>query len=446
MLENWGVLFSMPKRLTQEEFIRRAKEAHGDRYDYSKVEYVNNSTKVCIICSIHGEFLQRPYEHIAGHGCDACGGTAKLDTEAFIKKAKKVHGDKYDYSNVKYVNSATKVQIVCPTHGFFEQMPYSHLNGNGCPGCGGNTRIDTDVFIKKSKSIHGDKYDYSLVKYTGIFNLVKIKCPIHGTFEQKAGLHLRGYGCKKCSGVEKKNTDLFIEQSKIIHGDRYSYHNVQYINNHTRVCITCPEHGNFWQLPTSHLSGKGCKKCANTINGFRKRLTNAQFIERAMAVHGGKYNYSNVDYTTSSSYVTIICPKHGPFRQSAYNHMNGQGCPHCKKSRGELRIKEWLDAHDILYISEYRIPIEQVLFGRNNVRVDFWLPCHNIVIEYNGIQHYERQPDWQSIDEFQEQQDRDKRVREYCNNNGLNLIEIPYTKYEDIPNILHQNILNNRRR
>ena len=444
MLENWGVFIIMPRRLTKEQFVEKAKAVHGDKYDYSKVEYINANTKVCIICHEHGEFWQRPKDHMKGHGCDDCGGTKELTTDIFIKKAKTIHGEKYNYSNVRYVNSTTKVQIICPTHGFFEQAPYSHLNGNGCPDCGGNTRIDTDVFIKKSKSIHGDKYDYSLVKYTGIFNTVKIKCPAHGIFEQQAGLHLRGYGCKKCAGVEKKNTDLFIKQSKVVHGDKYNYNNVQYINNHTKVCITCPKHGDFWQLPTAHLSGQGCKKCANAINGFRKRLTNAQFLERAKTTHGSKYDYSNADYITSDSYITIICPKHGPFRQNAYNHMSGQGCPHCKKSRGESRIKEWLDTHGILYIPECRIQVERVLFGRNNIRVDFLLPNHNIIIEYNGIQHYERQCDWQSIDEFQEQQDRDRRLREHCKLKRIKLIEIPYIKYDDIAKILHRNLLKNK--
>jgi hypothetical protein len=126
---------NMGKLKTTEEFIRRAKKVHGDKYDYSKVEYKGTHTKVCIICPIHGEFFQTPNNHLHGQGCLACGGRKQLTKEEFIQKAREVHGDKYDYSKVEYVNKNTKVKIICPIHGEFEQEPNSHLEGKGCPNC-----------------------------------------------------------------------------------------------------------------------------------------------------------------------------------------------------------------------------------------------------------------------------------------------------------------------
>ncbi len=118
-----------------QEFIEKAKKIHGDRYDYSKVEYVNAYTKVCIICPKHGEFWQIPVHHLKGSGCPYCAGKIRLTTEEFIRRAKEVHGDRYDYSKVEYVNEYTKVCIICPEHGEFWQIPASHLSGNGCPNC-----------------------------------------------------------------------------------------------------------------------------------------------------------------------------------------------------------------------------------------------------------------------------------------------------------------------
>ena len=111
------------------EFIAKAKAVHGDKYDYSKVNYVNSFTKVTIICPKHGEFEQTPNLHLKSQGCPNCYGNKKMTIEEFIKRAKEVHGDKYDYSKVKYVNALTKVTIICPIHGEFEQTPAKHLLG-----------------------------------------------------------------------------------------------------------------------------------------------------------------------------------------------------------------------------------------------------------------------------------------------------------------------------
>ena len=151
-------------RLTTEIFIEKAKSIHGDKYDYSKVEYINCRTPVCIICKEHGEFMQVPYYHLSGNGCPKCfneqkrGKKRQLTTDIFIDRAKKIHGDKYDYSKVNYVDSHTKVCIICPEHGEFLIAPYKHLAGHGCRMCGIKSRAEKrkltlDGFIKRAKAI-----------------------------------------------------------------------------------------------------------------------------------------------------------------------------------------------------------------------------------------------------------------------------------------------------
>ena len=127
-------------RLTTEEFIKRAKEIYKDKYDYSKVNYINKSTKVTIICPIHGEFEKYPLDFLKGQECQKCSNITrskkrKLTVEQFIEKARKVHGDNYDYSKVNYINNHTKVCIICSVHGEFWQTPSDHLGGCGCPIC-----------------------------------------------------------------------------------------------------------------------------------------------------------------------------------------------------------------------------------------------------------------------------------------------------------------------
>ena len=157
--------------MNKEQFILKAREIHGDKYDYSKVEYKNNSTPVCIICPEHGEFWQTPKSHITlKYGCKQCGRKicAKKTSstkKSFIEKARKIHGDKYDYSKVEYVNAYTKICIICPEHGEFLQTPHDHLKGASCPKCGNTKRkegrlLSTDKFIEKARKIHGNKYEY----------------------------------------------------------------------------------------------------------------------------------------------------------------------------------------------------------------------------------------------------------------------------------------------
>ena len=216
------------KRLTTEDFIKKARIIHGNIYDYSNVEYINKRTKVCIICPEHGEFWQRPGDHLSGNGCYYCGRKKctgkKVTTESFIKDAILIHGDKYDYSKVEYVDSKTKVCIICPEHGEFWQLPSAHTSGQGCPKCKkykvGKNKYNTETFIKRAKEIHGDKYDYSKVEYVDSKTKVCIICPEHGEFWQEASRHLMGDNCPKC-----KNSSLENKICQIL-----DLNNIKYIN------------------------------------------------------------------------------------------------------------------------------------------------------------------------------------------------------------------------
>ena len=188
----------MPAKSTTQEFIDRARAIHGDKYGYAFSVYQSAHTKVFIHCPEHGVFEQTPTNHLKGQGCSGCSGNTKHSNESFIEKAKEVHGHKYDYSMVEYVNAATKVKIVCPEHGVFEQTPAAHLHGAGCPECVGLKKHTNESFIEKAKAVHGHKYDYSLVKYTGNKNKVTVFCYEHGVFEQTPAAHLSGRGCPGC--------------------------------------------------------------------------------------------------------------------------------------------------------------------------------------------------------------------------------------------------------
>ena len=265
---------SLSQASTTEEFIQKAKAVHGNRYDYSSVNYVDARTHVMIICPDHGPFPQRPTNHLDGHGCDECKKIAlsllkTSTTKEFIEKSKAVHGDRYDYSSVSYVNNSTKVMIICREHEPFPQTPDNHLQGKGCRICGDiaqalNQSSTTEEFIEKAKAVHGDRYDYSQVEYVGNKTDVTIICREHEPFPQTPSKHLLGHGCGFCAGNMPLTTEIFIERAKAVHGNRYGYSEVEYVNTNTDVTINCPDHGLFDQRPDHHLSGSGCLDCADT--------------------------------------------------------------------------------------------------------------------------------------------------------------------------------------
>ena len=357
----------MSGKLTTEEFVKKAREVHGDKYDYSKVEYKSSATKVCIICPDHGEFKQTPNNHLRGQNCPKCGGRGKLTTDDFIKKAKEVHGNKYDYSKADYKNNHTKVTIICPAHGEFKQIPSSHLQGSGCPKCGGREKLTTEGFIKRAKEIHDNKYDYSKVDYKNAVTKVTITCPIHGKFKQKPSDHLSSRGCPKCSGREKLTTEGFIKRAKEIHDNKYDYSKVDYKSIHTKITIVCFTHGEFEQIPNDHLKGKGCPKCGLERLELRRGTTEG-FITKAKEVHGNKYDYSKADYKNNHTKVTIICSIHGEFEQRPSSHLQGQGCPTCNVGFSSDSKLSLLSDSDVEHLSVHQL-IE--LIGQNLLPADF---------------------------------------------------------------------------
>lgn len=194
-------------------------------------------------------------------------------------------------------------------------------------------KYNTELFIQKAKEKFPN-YDYSKSIYTKARNKLIVTCPIHGDFEVSPDNHLnKGSGCPKCKYTKESNTvkqkaaETFAQKARKVHGEKYDYSKVKYIDAHTKVCILCPKHGEFWQTPNNHLSGNGCKLCANEKISKDQTLSTQEFVEKASIVHNNKYNYSKVNYISSRDKVIITCPIHGDFEQTPDRHLRGNGCP-----------------------------------------------------------------------------------------------------------------------
>ena len=239
-------------------------------------------------------------------------------------------------------------------------------------------KITTEQFIEKAREVNGDRYDYSLTKYTNALHKVKIICPEHGEFEQAAYSHLQGRECLKCSIKKQKfTTEQFIEKAREVHGDKFDYSLVEYLGSHYKVKIICPEHGEFEQTPCGHLKGNDCHKCGREKSYKNKRLTTEQFIERARELHGDKYDYSLVECLGHLPKVKIICPKHGEFEQSPKNHLrghlNGSSCIKCYGNQ-KLTTEQFIQKARKVHGDKYDYSLTKYI--NRNYRVKIICPEH----------------------------------------------------------------------
>lgn len=269
-------------------FVNKAALVHGDKYDYSLVEYTDAHTPVVIICSIHGQFLQRPCAHTTSkQGCPQCGLlNRKLPNQKsngqFLDQTKAKWGATYDYSITNYVNKETKIKFICKEHGVIEQKPFLHLK-TGCQFCNGRGigKHTKESFIVKAKEIHGDKYDYGKIEFNSMNDKIVIICPNHGEFIQKASNHINiKNGCPKCNGGVKINTDEFIQKAKQRHGDKFDYSLVEYIKASDEIKIICPKHGEFKQAPMYHLQTlHSCPDCIAAVHSSQAEKEIIDFIK-----------------------------------------------------------------------------------------------------------------------------------------------------------------------
>lgn len=259
------------------------------------------------------------------------GGKRKLTMEEFIERSNILHGNFYNYDKVNYINYSTHVIVICPIHGEFKITPNKHLNGQGCPKCryiksSISNRRSIDEVVDESRKVHGEKYDYSLIK--------------------------------------------------------------EYKNDREKLPIICKTHGIFYQTMNRHIKLKqGCPVCGRIKCSESRKLTTEKFIEKACKVHGNKYDYSkvNLDKLDEDGKITIICKKHGEFTQKFSNHLFGQGCPKCKESKLEILVENLLKSNKILF--ERQKTFEWLKYKRN-LYLDFYLPQYNIAIECQGKQHF----------------------------------------------------------
>lgn len=245
--------------------------------------------------------------------------------------------------------------------------------------------------------------------------------------------------------MKVNNINKFIEKSNEIHKHHYNYDKSIYNGNKVKLTITCNLHGDFEQNPHNHLSGRGCRECANDRlrNIFSKSET--KYINEANIIHSNFYNYSKTKYINNRTNIDIICPIHGVFSQNPKHHLNYVGCPICKSSKGEKRISSYLNLIGITYIHQHTF--DKCLGKKKKLPFDFYLPEYNLCIEFDGIQHYSdkhfrfRTNGKIEIDKFKNRIINDTKKNIFCSEHNISLLRIKYTDYKNIEEILKYQLL-----
>lgn len=467
------------------KFIRKSLKIHGLEYNYDKTVFIRSTDKVIITCQIHGDFSIIPGDHIRTNrdaGCPDCGKLRiimkRRDTaDDFIRKSEKLYPGRLDYSNVIYINSRTEVILICKKHGTeFNIKPSSHLSGNfGCPDCAkeinsrtaisrkGKKKSDIWTFEKfKSACIakFGNKFNYDKAEkeYVNFKTPVTIVCPEHGEFKVTPYNHHRSItGCPKCGHdlMIKNKTftrEKFIELAELKFPGKFDYSKVIYTRAKDKVIIRCIKHDKEFEItPDVFLGSKhGCPDCAKGAAGLFSKYTISELQEAINSIYGdGVYVIPEQKY--EGIYVDIRVHDikwNEDFVTKPVYLLSGTGNPnHRNKSTGEQIIIDWCKENSIIFNYQTKITGEGIT-GRNSsgyVIVDFKLTYNNlpIIIEYNGEQHYKNIPFFhKTLDSFEKQIKRDEELRNYCKNNEIKLIEIPYI-VEDVSSFLTKTVIEN---
>jgi hypothetical protein len=369
-----------------------------------------------------------------------------MDTLSFIDKAKKIHGDKYDYSLSIYTGSHGKVIIGCPIHGKFLQQATCHINVKmGCPKCSieRKSKILREKFTGKDKdkrlskllikliAKHGNKYDYSKINFINLNNKITIICPKHGEFKQLPLVHQR-HGCPKCAIEQKiKPNSKFINHANIVHNNKYDYSLTNCLGNSHKLTITCPIHGIFRQLPRKHLLGQGCPKCGHEKVNKLLTLSDKEFFDRSTQKHGDTYSYNNSKYVNYNQNILITCFIHGDFYQTPHNHIKGHGCPKCAKikSKEEEEVAQFLKDNNVNIIKNDRKLIKPK-------ELDIYIPEFNLAIEYHGVY-------WHSYkrDSLYKKMKLHKK-HDLCLSKGIKLLQILDYEWNNKNSIVKSMLLN----
>lgn len=407
----------MPKKLTHDEYIERVEEINPNIEVLG--EYINSQVKILHKCKIDGyEWYAKPNTILNGKGCAMCYGNIKKTHEKYVEEVAAIN------SNIevigRYISANEKILHRCKIDGHeWMPRPYSILNGQGCPKCCGHILkthaqyVEELLIVNPNIEVVGD--------YINSHTKILHRCKIDGyEWMIQPNDILQGYGCPRCAGNERYGHEEYIRRVAEINP------NIEvvgvYVNNQTKILHKCKIDGCKWMArPNSILRNSGCPICS-----VKAKKSHEQYLSEVAKIN---HNIEVIGlYDGAFTKILHKCKICGREWSSSPNRiLRGCGCPKCNESHGERSISKWLDKHDILY---QRQKTFEDCKDKRVLPFDFYLPNYNILIEYNGRQHYEPVAYFGGVEKFEGVVRRDNIKKKYCQKNNILLFEIPY--YSDL--------------
>ena len=366
-------------------------------------------------------------------------GRRKVTTADWIRRARQSHGDRYTYRCSRYTGSQDPIDVRCPRHGVFTLKAYSHLDagktpGRGCPHCGRESRRETvreryaQAFVERARTRYGDAHDYGKTIYVDDATPVSIRCIEHDhAFRRAPGRYLKGAGCPRCvkahraEEIRREGAAAFEAKARERHGSRFDYSAVDYRSTRQKVVIGCPEGHAFEQTPANHLAGHGCNVCAG------RAVDTVRFAERARALHGKRYDYASTRYERADAPVTIVCPAHGAFRLVAADHLDGVGCPRCPATvstrLATSRARRWLDLRGFDHRRSVR---PRGARGAVGPTYAIAIPAHALLIEYLDESRYRPDRNAGAAPRLDRRRKEDRERLDWAFEHGYTFVRIPY--------------------
>lgn len=417
-----------------EIFFNKAKERFGNKFKYDESTYINNKSMIKFICPEHGKVEMMAIYHISSkYGCNDCSRDSYCNAnnaKNFFRKASEKFNNKFQYDVDSYKNSFENVKFICPNHGEMEVIAKNHLESKyGCNKCNDDERNNNkfNSFLKSATKKYGNKFKYSKSDFVNNKVKTKIICPTHGEFYNSPANHLATtFGCPECA--KDNDRDIFFKKANEQFNNKFQYDESSYKKIKGNISFICPSHGKIKMNALSHLKSKyGCVKCSNESQlDTRFNL----FVSIANEKYGEKYKYSKSDFIKYKNKIKIVCPDHGSFFSTPDNHLvTAFGCPNCAKvsteSVGELKVKNFLNELNIGFVQEKSFKNLKGVGGRS-LRFDFFIKDLNLIIEYDGKQHYEPVDVFGGEEYYATLVKNDNIKNKFCKDNGIGLVRIRY--------------------
>lgn len=392
-------------------------EIHKNKYSYVFTNYTNNKSKIEIVCPIHGSYYMSISQHQKGYGCGLCAGYKKSKNDILVE-CSKTHNSKYNYTKTTWIKLDDDVVIICPEHGEFNQSLKTHRSGYGCTKCSNRYNRTNQEFIDLCKSMNSD-INTTITNFINVNTQVSFICKNHGLISYlPMQIIKRGYVCHKCK-KEANSCTKFIEESIIIHNDRFDYSMINYVDSNTKIKIIDKQTGFiFEQTPNKHKKH----------DYFYNKSSLVEFITKSNIIHNNKYDYTKSIYIGNKNKVTIECPSHGEFKQIPNNHLAGSGCPKC--NRFNIKESELYKFISDNCIDDIKTSDRSVLDGKE---IDVLIPSLKLGFEFNGLY-------WHS--ELYKEKSYHYNKSKSCDDKGVQLIHIWEDDWDNKKDICKSIILN----